>query len=111
MVAKKKSFWNAFLKGLSYEQKKGWYVIKNLMVVGFPGGSAVKNPPAIAKDVNFHPRSGKTPHAVERVSQYTTAVDSVLQSPRAATTESLCHNYLKPVSPRACAQHQEKPLR
>ena len=81
------------------------------MVVGFPGGSAVKNPPAIAKDVNFHPRSGKTPHAVERVSQYTTAVDSVLQSPRAATTESLCHNYLKPVSPRACAQHQEKPLR
>jgi hypothetical protein len=48
----------------------------------------------------FDPCSGKTPHATEQLSLYTTT-ESGLRSQSDATTE--------PVSPGACALQQEKP--
>ena len=36
-------------------------LIKTPIILGFPGGSVVKNPPANAGDVGLIPRSGKSP--------------------------------------------------
>ena len=49
----------------------------------------------------FNPQSGKTPHAVEQLSQCAGATGPVLQSPRAP-------QLLKPAGPRARAPQQEK---
>ena len=45
------------------------------------------SPPANAGDTDFNPWSRKIPHAVEQLSRYTTATETVLQSPRATTAE------------------------
>ena len=54
---------------------------------GFPGGSAVKNPPASAGDGLF-PCSGRIPHAMGQLSPCTPAIEPVPRSPGAATTEA-----------------------
>ena len=66
----------------------------------FPGGTVVKNPPAIAGDTGSSPGPGKIPQAAEQLSPCATTTEPALQCPRAATTEACV--------PRACAP-QEKP--
>ena len=48
---------------------------------GFPGGTVAKNLP------------GKIPPATGQLSSCTTATEPGFQSPQAATTEPVCHNY------------------
>ena len=52
-----------------------------------------KNPLANARDTDLIADSRKMPHALEQLSPCTTAVEPVLQSLGAATTEPTCHNY------------------
>ena len=49
----------------------------NNLILGFSGGSVVKNLPANA-EARFDPWSGKIPHAVEQLSLCTTATEPVL---------------------------------
>ena len=44
--------------GLSY---MGFIMLRYVLSMGFPGGSVVKNPPAIAGDVGLIPGSGRSP--------------------------------------------------
>ena len=70
---------------------------------GFPGGAAVKNPPANSGDTEpgFEPWSGKIPHAAEQLSPWATTTEPALQSPQATTPEAR--------APGAHALQQEKP--
>ena len=47
-------------------------------ILGFPGGSVVKNPPANAGDTGSEPWSGKIPHAMEQLSPPATTIEPAL---------------------------------
>ena len=46
-------------------QKARKYIVKKVVILGFPGGAVVKNLPANAGGHGFEPWSGKIPHAAE----------------------------------------------
>ena len=52
-----------------------YYSLK-VLLLDFPGGSVVKNPPASAGD-RFKPWSGKIPHATEQLSPQATTMEPV----------------------------------
>ena len=70
--------------------------ISKLSLLGFPGASVVKNPPASAGDTGSSPGPGRS-----HVPQSSKARVPQLLSPHATTTEVR--------APRACAPQQEKP--
>ena len=78
------------------------------MLLGFPGGAMVKNPPANAGDTGSSPGSGRShmprsneTRAPQLLSLRSGARKPQLLSPRATTTEAR--------APRTCAPQQEKP--
>ena len=63
----------------------------------FPGGPVVKSPASNARDAGSIPGGGtKTPHAAGQLSPRAATIEQAhtlqLESPRAATTEPVCHN-------------------
>ena len=84
----------------------GIFHVKHLLM-GFPGGAVVKNPPANARDTGSSPGPGRshTPrsnkaHASQLLSLCSRTREPQLLSPRATATEAC--------APRACAPQQEK---
>ena len=82
--------------------KKGWesqpsifYILQRETILGFPGCSVVKNPPANAADTGSIPESGRS---------------YILSSSRAKSRNYWAHvlQLLKPACPRARALQQEK---
>ena len=49
-----------------------------MIILGFPGGTVVKNPPANAGDTGSSPGPGRSPHAMEQLSPCATATEPVL---------------------------------
>ena len=72
-------------------------------MVGFPGGSVVKNPPASA---GFDPSSRNIPHTKKQLSLCITTTEPMLESPKAATTEARA---LRPVFFNNRSRPSEKP--
>ena len=61
---------------------------KKRLFKGFPGGSVVKNLPAVDKGHQFNPWSRKIPHAMEQLSLCATTTEPAqLRSPPTATRE------------------------
>ena len=77
--------------------------------MGFPGGSVVKIEQC--KGHQLDPWYGKMPHATEQLNPWVTAPETVLESPRAATTQPTHCNYwsLEPVLSDKSSRHNEKP--
>ena len=60
----------------------------DLVQVGFPDVSVVKNPPANAGDTGSIPGAGRFPHAVEQLSPCTATIAPLVQSLGATTTKA-----------------------
>ena len=56
----------------SLQSLKKWSGKKTHLEMGFPGGSVVKNPLAIAGDAGFHLWSLRIPHVMQQLSLCTT---------------------------------------
>ena len=85
------------------------FLILKPFILGFPGGTVVKNPPANAGDTGSSPGPGRShmprsnwAREPRLLSLRSRAREPQLLSPRATTTEARV--------PRACAPQQEKPL-
>ena len=63
-------------------------VVKKTFGLGFPGGTVVKNPSANAGAHGFERRSGKIPHAAERLSPCATTTEAPAPRARAPQQEA-----------------------
>ena len=78
-----------WLNKLWYTHK--WNPLLKRTWQGFPSGAVVKNPPANAGDMGLSPCP--TCHGATKPVLSLHYTEPALQSPRATTTESTCHNY------------------
>ena len=65
----------------------GGKALDDRVILGFPGGPVVKNPPCSAGGHRFDPWSRKIPRAMEQLSLCTKTIESVFWSSGAATIE------------------------
>ena len=56
-------------------------------VLGFPGGSVVKDPAANARDMGFDPWSRKIPYTAEQLSPFATIIEPALCDKRSRPSE------------------------
>ena len=77
-----------------------------MRISGLPWWLSGKESSCQGRRHGFDPWSGEIPHALEQLSQRTTAIEPVLQRQGATTTEPWPAQ-LKPLHPRACASHNK----
>ena len=87
----------------------------------FPGGPVVKTLRSLGlawwrsgwesacqcRGHGFEPWSRKIPHAAEQLGPCTITTEPVLWSPRATTTEPVCHNHWSPCALSPCSTTRE----